>query len=393
MKKQSLLCVITQAGPWGGAQRYIADLALSLDTTYEISVAIGDPKGLHDLRTLLKNKHFSGLIIQLNHLVRPISPAHDLLAIVELTKLYRRLGPDIVHLNSSKAGVIGSIAVRLLPKKIRPSVIYTVHGWAFDEPGTWIKKTAYRIAEWITQSLKDRFVVLSLSDEKRAEKALKIPRKKLTIIPHGISLAKEEISRDECRKMLEQKTGSLKGTFWIGTIANHYQTKGLDTLVSALYRLHLEKPKAEWQAIIVGDGPERPRLERQIAASGLSHRITLAGFLDDAAHLLPAFDLFVLPSKKEGLPYVILEAFANHVPVIATDVGGVSALVINKKTGLLIPKENPIALADAIRFAFENPEETQQMAEGALVHARKNFGTEGMMKKTERLYQSLVSSL
>ena len=115
--KPKLLYVITQ-GAWGGAQKYVFDLATSLADDFDVTVAIGEPDGVQDLQSRItlrqaqgRQYHVSRIkIMQLKHVVRRISPLHDFLAIFELRQLYKKIKPDIVHLNSSKASIIGSLA-------------------------------------------------------------------------------------------------------------------------------------------------------------------------------------------------------------------------------------------------------------------------------------------
>ena len=350
--KQKILYVITQ-GEWGGAERYVFDLATNLEANFDVTVAVGEPNGRQDLQNKL-DKIGRVHVLQLTHLVRRISPYHDVLAIFELARLYKKLRPDIVHLNSSKTGFIGSLAKKLLPAFYSPRVIYTVHGWVFNEPLPWLRKKTYFYSEKLTAKLKDGFIALSLFEAEQGKTLLKIPSNKITVIPHGVTKPTAPLSQTEARGELLKKT-NLKiseKNIWIGTIANYYKTKGLDILIQALAKKRNALQNVS--CLLIGEGPERTKLTQLIAANHLDNLVYLTGSVPEAARFLPAFDLFVLPSRKEGLPYSLLEATTAGVPVVATAVGGVPTIVTDKKTGLLVPPENSPALADAIEYGLSH---------------------------------------
>lgn len=359
MKK--LLFVITQ-GEWGGAQRYVCDLATNLAEEFDVTVAMGEPEGRNELQKRLMDitNNLERLtrpieVISLKHLVRRISPYHDLLAIFELARLYKKLKPDIIHLNSSKASIIGSLATEILALDFRhlTTVIYTVHGWVFNEPLSWFHKKLYHFLEKLTARWKDGLILLSEAERRQGAWELGIAERKMTVIPHGVARSELMLTKNEARAELERLSEqNLTAKKIVGAIANYYPPKGLDVLIDAVA---LKKNELEKTCFfLIGDGPERENLTAKI----ISHKLTnvfLTGTLPNAARLLPAFDLFVLPSRKEGLPYSLLEALAAGVPVVATNVGGVPSIIKNNSMGRLAPPENPPALGDAILSALKNP--------------------------------------
>lgn len=349
--KYKILHVITQ-GEWGGAERYVFDLVANLGSNFEVIVAVGEPKGRQDLQDRLKQTG-RARVIQLFNLVRRISPFRDIGAVFELAKLYKQIRPDIVHLNSSKTGIIGSLA-RLFVIRHSICVVYTVHGWIFNEPLPWFRKKIYFFLEKWTARLKDGFIMLSSLEAEQSKTLLKIPPEKIVIIPHGVAAPAAPLSKAEARNELLKKTGikiSAKG-IWIGAIANYYKTKGLDILIQAL--AHKKNALPSISCILIGEGPERPRLAELIAALELDAMVHLAGTVTGAARFLPAFDLFVLPSRKEGLPYSLLEALAAGVPAVAAAVGALPSIIANKKNGLVVPPEDKAALAEAIEFSLRH---------------------------------------
>ncbi len=128
MEKQKILYVITQGGPWGGAQKYVLDLAVEAQKYFEVAIAVGEKNGPNDLQ---KNAIRAGIkIIQLKHLGRSIKPIEDLKSTYELKNLFLSFSPNIIHLNSSKAGILGSIAHQLTNSNTT-RLVYTAHGWVF----------------------------------------------------------------------------------------------------------------------------------------------------------------------------------------------------------------------------------------------------------------------
>lgn len=384
--KPTILFVITQGGPWGGAQRYVYDIAIVAAEHFHVVVAIGESKGSHDLQQRLKDQRIE--VVQLKYLRRDISPIYDILALFECKKLYKRHKPTIVHLNSTKAGIIGSIAKRLNLRNPIFSVVYTVHGWIFSEPMSKRKKTLYRFLEHMSMKQKDRLIVLSEQERNLAEEMLVIAPNKLSVIPHGIDPPTDVLPRDVARANLREllQTPLVEDCYWIGAIANFYPTKGLDILIQAV----AENRTKNIHAILIGDGPERFHLETLIKKLDVSSFVTLAGFIPNAASLLPAFDLFVNASRKEGLPYALLEAAIHGVPVIATDVGGVRSIVIHEKTGYLVPADDERSLAEAIRFATEHTDSMRQLALCGKEYVETQFSKPAMVQKTISLYQSLL---
>jgi glycosyltransferase involved in cell wall biosynthesis len=172
-----------------------------------------------------------------------------------------------------------------------------------------------------------------------------------------------------------------------GAVSRLDALKGIDDLILAFAQV--EATRAAY-LVIVGEGPERQRLEKIVQDIGVSDRIIWAGYRAGVPHLLPAFDIFVQPSMHEGLPNTVLEAMAAGLPVIATGVGGTPELVVNGKTGLLVPPANPAALADAITALSENPVARGSMGWAGRQRVQQHFTIEEMVQKTEQLYEDLL---
>ena len=363
--RKKLLFVITKSN-WGGAQRYVFDLATNLTAEFDCMVAAGGD-GL--LLERLREKKIP--IYPVASLGRDIRAFSDTKAFMELFRLFRRERPDIVHLNSSKAGALGALAARIAGV---PRVIFTVHGWPFNEPVRPLSKLFRWSASLITLLFSHESITVSHFDDLHTPLGLRT-----RTIHNGI----EEptfLSREEARERLRvprHATGMV-----IGTIAELHKNKGVDILVSAMPQI------AHALLVIVGDGEERPAIERSIAELGLEEHIELAGFIPNAASLLRAFDIFVLPSRTEALGYVLLEAGFAGVPVVASTVGGIPEIIDDGLSGLLFPAHDAAALAGAINELVAAPRTRARYAERLKEKVERYFSLRGMLEKTVAVYRA-----
>lgn len=381
MPKKKILYVITLAER-GGAQKYVLDLAKNLDKgRYEILVACGGKLSEWLFVNLEKEKID---YYPLKHLKREILPWHDFLGLFELRKLIKLFKPDIVHLNSSKAGVIGSFAAVGM-KRIK--IIYTAHGFVFNEPMNFFKKFIYLWTERISGGLKNKIIAISKFDEEVGIKNKIAPKEKFATISTGIDpKAINFLSKDEARKKLNVPSKYKI----VGTIANYYATKALHRLIEASKIISGKCNDCKF--ILIGDGPERKKLEKLIEDNKLTNNFFL-GPLDNASAYLKAFDVFILPSVKEGMPYTILEAMLAEVPIVATKVGGIPEMIIDGKNGFLVKsktgKEESITInqiAEKTAYYLSHPKIAEIFANSAYKKLTADFTLEKMVQETEKIY-------
>lgn len=392
--KLKILYLITQS-ELGGAQRYILDLTKALQEEYKIIVAFGEQGHEGELAKQLKATN--AIYYHIPHLKRAISPLNDLKALWEIIKLIRRLKPDIVHLNSSKISILGSIAVRIIRGysfinswPIR--VVYTVHGWVFNEPLPPRKKKFYLRAEKFTARFKHKLICVSEFDYQLALKEKIAPPEKLTTIRNGIKPINFLSSNDAKYKFdqivnRQSKIDNRKST--ILSIGNLYPTKGYEYLVRAVKIL--VDNNYQIQAFIIGAGPEEQELKNIIGQLGLKNNVILAGRIDNAAQLLKAGQIYVCSSVKEGLSYTIIEAMQAGLPIVAASVGGNPELITDQEQGMLMPAQNPEALANAIVKLIDDPNLAQRLGQAAQQKAFSDFSLARMIIKTKSVYTELLN--
>lgn len=365
-----ILYIITQ-GHGGGAQKYV----LLLARRFSGAVATGV-----DEDKLMTEAQGAGLeTFPIHNLKRSINPFQDLMAAWEIRELIKIYRPDIVHLNSSKAGVLGSFASVFLKTK----VVYTAHGLVFNEPLPFWLKTFYMALEKTASVYRSYIIAVSEADRKSALDFGLISSEKISVIHNGIPKI-SFFSKEEAK----QKLNLPLDKFILGSIANAYKTKGLDTLIDSIYLLP-EELKTKILVPIIGDGPEFEILQTKITNLKLNQQIKLLGQIKNASELLKAFDAFILPSRKEGFPFTLLEAMQAGLPIIATKVGGNAEGL--KDAAILVDPENSKALSEAIQNLIADKNLRQQLNDKSLKQAQ-NFTEEKMFEETKKVYDKILKA-
>ena len=278
---------------------------------------------------------------------------------------------DILHTHFYKTDIIGFLASRFTPCKI----ISTPHGWS--------KKMDFKL--WCYEYL-DRLIfpfldsVAPLSED-LYKPLTKLPglARKLQFIRNGVDLS--EISgSDAVHQDLREKKNN--GKFILGYIGQLIPRKGLDTLFHALGKVK----KLDWELYLVGDGQQRQEIKDLSMQLGISDRIHFMGFRQDRLNFLRGFDMFVLPSRLEGIPRCLMEAMGAGVPVIASNIPGCNDLIENNATGLLFEVENSTMLANAIEKMANAPELRKELAQRAMIHVNEHYSATRMAKEYEQLF-------
>ena len=372
-----ILYFITQS-EYGGAQRYVFDLADNLKKDFEVAVAMGEQGKDGKLAKILDKNNIKYYIIP--RLKRDISPLNEILAFFEIIKLIKKFQPDIIHLNSSKISILGSLAGLFIKLKIKNlKIIYTVHGWVFNEPLPAPVKWFYLWAEKFTAKFKDKIICVSESDRQVALKYKIAPVEKLITIHNGLAPV-NFYTREEALPLLAKERAG--GEVFIGSIGNLYKTKGFEYLIEAADIL-THKLNTPATFIIIGEGKEREALKNLIAKYNLKNNFILAGSIDEAARLLPAFDVYVCSSVKEGLSYTLIEAMQAGRPIVATAVGGNPEMIENEKTGLLSKPADARDLAEKIKTLLNNKTLALELGQNAKAKAMAEFGLEKMVEQTK----------
>lgn len=378
-EKKKILYVITK-GNFGGAQKYVYDLATNLPKDkFEVIVAYGEGE---ELPKLLKEKEIR--TIQINKLVREIKVLDEFKVCKELIGLIRSERPDVIHLNSSKIGGVGTVAGRiasLLEKKYTPKIIFTAHNWGFnDNNRSSFEKIFYYLSHWVTAILCHQIIAVS---EKTKKDVSLFPfiKDKITVIYNGISEF-ETLSKEKARGILVHKDSEKVIVF---SISELHKNKGVDVALKAISLL----PKETKQKIIysiAGNGEEKDNLNKLASELNITEIVRFLGFIPDAKKLLSGADTFLLPSRTEAFPYAILEAGMAGLSIIATSVGGVPEVIHDMQNGILVHPRNPKEIAEAILYLLDHSEKQKEFGKEIKKTISNFFSLDKMLSETMTLY-------
>jgi glycosyltransferase involved in cell wall biosynthesis len=360
-RRPRILLVVTLAEV-GGAQTYVASLLPALVPQFDVTVAAHGPGPLREAAEA------AGARFQpLRDVRRAVNPWRDVAGLVELARLIRRERPDVLHVSSSKAGVLGRLAAAAFRVPVR---IFTVHGWAFAAHSGAASRL-YRLVDRLVAPLTTVTICVSENDRVAGLAARTCTAERTILIPNAVELpAVRRPSSTERKVPVFIAVGRLRAP------------KDFVTFVRALGKL----PPGSFEAVIVGEGPDRALLEHEIDALGLAGRVRLMGERRDVPELLADADVFVLPSRSEGHPVAILEAMATGLPVVASRVGGVPEQVSHGETGLLVEPGDPERLAGALGSLATDPALRLRLGAAGRERAERFFDLDAFRRAHVELY-------
>lgn len=381
--KKKILYIITK-GNFGGAQRYVYDLATSLPKDkFEAVVACGQGGLLIE-----RLKDLNIRTIEIENSQREIDANKDFKTVRELIKIIKEEKPDVVHLNSSKIGLLGSLAVlylrilsSLTANYLLPTTIFTAHGWAFNEPNrSTFSKFIFYLGHYLTILICDTTIAVSEKAKKDID-WMPFIKDKIKVVYNGISKF-ELLPKEESRLVLANKEIDKIIIF---SISELHKNKGIDVAIKAISLL----PKETRSKIIysvAGGGEEKYNLEKLVSDLNLGDTIRLLGFVPDAKKFLSGCDIFLLPSRTEAFPYALLEAGTAGVPTISTCVGGTPEIIRDMQNGILVHPTNPKEIAEAILYFLDHKENRKEFGKEIKKTVSNFFSLEKMLSETISIY-------
>ena len=328
-------------------------------------------------------------VVTLPELGREISPLRDLVAIMRLARLIRRERPQILHTHTAKAGTVGRVAVKLAGRARPPIVVHTFHGHVLRGYFGPSRSRLFRLLErWLAGSTT---ALVAVSPEVRDDLvALGVaPAEKFAVVRLGIELDRRVGAVDsssETRRYL----GIPQERFAVGWIGRMTTIKRTDDVLVGFKRLR--ERGVEATLCMVGDGPDRERLERRARELGIVRDTLFLGYQEDVAPLYAAFDALVLTSANEGTPVSVIEALASRTPVVATRVGGVPDVVREGEDGFLVGAGDTDALADRLARLAADPALRERMGNAAHARVLPRYAVERLVDDVDRLYRALLSA-
>lgn len=354
----------------GGAERVVINLAKGLDKSkFNPIVCCLNDKGAfaHELEA-------EGIEVIALHK----RGKFDFSILHSLFSIFKQRGIHIAHTHLWGANFWGRIAAK---RACVPVIIAHEHGIE-----AW-RNAAHALFDKILYRHTDRVILVSQASQKLFLSKIKSDSFKCRVIYNGVDTEKFNgyINPVEARMRL----GLSQEDYAIASIGRLVTEKGHEYLFEAIKLMILKYPSLK--VLVAGDGPEKQRLIHKVKHLGVQKNIIFLGARNDIAEILSASDLFVLSSTKEAFPISILEAMAVGRPVVATDVGGVSELISNEKTGFVVPPRNSQALADAIAKLVNNKNAAAEMAEAGKRRIKESFTLRQWLGNIENLYTDLLN--
>jgi glycosyltransferase involved in cell wall biosynthesis len=379
--RKKILYVITKSN-FGGAQRYVHELAQeTMRSGYETVVACGG-NGI-----LVQKLTDAGIRVRIvDSFERDIHIQKEFSAFSELRRIIREERPDIIHLNSSKAAGIGALIARLSRVS---AIIFTAHGWPYFEERNFLSRALIWFLSYVTVLLCHRTIVVSAYDQTHTYMPLQ--GRKIVHISTAIP-AISFLDREHARQQLYSETIRTQHAHdcWAVSTGEFTANKNLFALLSAVQQHNIHADRKVFLTL-VGDGEERTMLREHVDLLGIGEYVHFAGYVDNVRLYLKAFDVFLLPSKKEGLPYGLLEAGAAELGCIASHVGGIPEIISSSEYGILINPHNTKEITQALTRYATHPEQARSAGERLAIHVHATFNMATMLRKTISLYEGATS--
>jgi len=276
--------------------------------------------------------------------------------------------PAILHVHGTRAAFWTRIAIIGIEDK--PKLIYTLHGFHIIRKTFFIKWSLIMMERFLNRWT-DILVCVSESDKKLVEKYKSILKGKIKIIKNGIDFSKFKVNSEEIKQ--EKEKLNTENNFVVSSISRLHPPKDILTLIRA-FRVFLNQvDDADIKLLIIGDGPLRDGLKKEVKKLNLEKYVNFLGFREDTPLLINLSDLIVLSTNWEGLPLVPLETGASKKPIVASSVEGVKETIQNKKTGFLFEPGNAEDLAEKLLKLYNSKELREKLGQNAYNYVKQNF--------------------
>jgi glycosyltransferase involved in cell wall biosynthesis len=362
-----ILYIITKSN-WGGAQKYVFDLALAMkNKNHDVSVAFG---GNGILAERLKEKGISTIEIQ--NLGRDVDLLKEFYVFRDLYKILKKQRPELIHLNSSKIGALGALVGRLAGIK---KIIYTAHGFPFREERPFWQILLIKFISWMTIVLSHETICVSQKDFDDVKDWFFV-KDKIKVVHNGIEI--KNIHREE-----KPKDNLIK----IVSIGELHKNKGFEYAIKTINILKDKVQNFKYTILSFG-GDEKNNLEKLVKDLHLENFVEININRENHSEMLKDFDIYFMPSIKEGLPYVLLEAGLNSLPIVASDTGGINEIVENNKNGFLFFPKDINAFAMGLEKLISDENLRKQFGVESKKKIVESFDINKMIDKTEDLYRN-----
>ena len=349
------LCHVVQHARIAGTEKHVYLLATGLDRNrFEVHVCTFEHG---DLVQRLRAEGVS---------VTVLPKSHSVVHFVRLAGFFSAMKYDLVHCHS---GGYACAAARLAGIR---RILYTKHGIGFTPEELHDRSLSRKLRDRIIDLCTAKYIALTQYDKSVMVKVLGIPAGKIEIIPNGID------------PDLISAVSSRHAQKLVGTVGRLTKQKGIEFLIRAMPMIISKHPSVK--LLIAGSGEEESRLKALVEELKIGKRVEFLGYLDDPISMMRNLDVFVLPSVWEGFPYVLLEAMALKMPIVATDIFGVNEIVKHQRSGILVHPRDPDSIADAVIMIISNKPMSRRMGKAAYNQFLDEFTLDKSISKTANLY-------
>lgn len=359
--------LLSRADTLGGAQIHVADLSRAMrDAGHDVSVVVG---GTGPFLDLLHQRSIP--VVPVDDLVQPISLKKDLKAFGALRRVLQDLRPDLISTHSSKAGLLG----RVVGRSLRIPTLFTAHGWAMADAVSPAPRLVFGALEWMAAPLASRIVTVSLEDQELARRWRIRPKGGVVAVQNGV----HDVDRELCSRPATDPARILM-------VARYEEPKDHAALLRALSSVD-----APWASLdLVGSGPGEGFVRSLVTELGLSGRVRFHPIPSDVPALMAQAQLYVLISRREGLPRTIIEAMRTGLPVLASDVGGVSEVVDDGSSGMLVRPGDPTDLVEKLARLLREPDARQRLGRAGRERYERSFDFDRMARETMDVYEAVL---
>lgn len=371
----------------GGPAIHVTSLAAGLDPLgYRTTLVAGSlPPGEDSMAFLAERRGVH--VVTVPEIQREVSPLQDARAVGRLVSLIRELRPHILHTHTAKAGAIGRTAAIAAGRARPPVVVHTFHGHVLKGYFDPTRTAMFRAIERRLARSSDALVAVSPEVRDDLVALGVAPREKFTVIRLGIPLV-ERLADAPGADDVRRTFGIPAGAFVLGWVGRMTAVKDTDALVEILALVRARGIDAI--AVLVGDGPDRARLEQLAYERGVARACLFFGYQENVAPFYHAFDALVLTSVNEGTPVSAIEALAAGRPVVATRVGGVPDVVRDGVDGLLFEPGDLEGAADRLASLAADSALGRRMGAAGGARVRVRYSVDRLVDDVDRLYRELL---
>jgi glycosyltransferase involved in cell wall biosynthesis len=368
----------------GGAPDIYRILCNHLDpAVYDITLIMGHCE-CPSLKTDELLKKFKGKTIVVPSLRREINPANDIAAFARLYAIFQNHKFDIVHAHTAKAGALGRLAAGLAGGAV---IVHTPHGHNFyGYFGPRASAIIVKIEKFLTL-FTDRIIALTELERSDYVKFGIDDGRKITVIYQGLELEKETLDRENIFN-LKSVFNIQPEDLVIGMVGRLEPVKGSMFFIEAAPLIAKRFPATKF--LVAGEGSLRNEMEERARKLGISDRVIFAGWREDVPDMISIMDVVVQPSLNEAVGIALVEAQAQGVAVVATNVGGIPEAVVDGRTGILVPPSDAEALAEAVMELLSDGTKRAGMGAAGRAWVQDKFRAETMAEKTSALYMELL---